>query len=139
MHMLAVGAILGFSLVWDGKNGVVWSQPIATFPYVKGFLPIVISWFASPTFAGIIAAVLFLLNRHLVLRRPNSVQLAFWVLPILVGLTVFINLFFVLYKVRKPIHSYWRGRLLYADLNGPRRGFKQVGLFEAQVYTGGVL
>jgi hypothetical protein len=39
--------------------------------------------------------------RHAVLRRQNSTVLACIALPILVLLTVFIGLFFVLYKVMR--------------------------------------
>jgi hypothetical protein len=36
--------------------------------------------------------VLFLLVRTLVLRRANSTKIAFWVLPVLMLITFFINL-----------------------------------------------
>lgn len=43
-----------------------------TFPYRTGLVTVVISWFASPVCACIVSAVLFILNRTLVLRRKNS-------------------------------------------------------------------
>jgi hypothetical protein len=42
--------------------------------------------------AALITLVLFLLVRTLVLRRANSTKIAFWVLPVLMLLTFFINL-----------------------------------------------
>ena len=43
-----VGGIMGFSLVYKGVEGVVWNKTIPDFPYVAGFVPIVISWISSP-------------------------------------------------------------------------------------------
>ena len=51
-----------------------------------------------PIHSGIAAGVLYFFNRLIVLRRQNSTTLAIWVFPLLVFLTVFINLFFVIYK-----------------------------------------
>jgi phosphate/sulfate permease len=63
---------------------------------VGGIVPIVISWFLSPLMAALITLVLFLVVRTLVLRRANSTKIAFYVLPVLILLTFFINLFFIL-------------------------------------------
>jgi sodium-dependent phosphate transporter len=91
-----VGGILGFALVYGGSNAVVWYEPIKDFPFVAGIVPVVISWFLSPLLAGLITLVLFVLIRSIVLRRANSTKIAFWVLPFLMVLTFFINLFFIL-------------------------------------------
>jgi phosphate/sulfate permease len=79
---------------------VVWYEPKADFPYVGGIVPIVISWFLSPLLAALITLVLFLAVRTLVLRRANSTKIAFYVLPVLILLTFFINLFFILVSAR---------------------------------------
>ncbi len=96
-----IGSVIGFTLVWGGNNAIIWVEKTDEFPYVKGLVPIVISWFTSPLMSSMIAAVIFLGNRHLVLRRHNSSQAAYFALPPLVFLTIFINLFFVLYKGAK--------------------------------------
>jgi sodium-dependent phosphate transporter len=92
----AVGGIIGFALVFGGAGGVVWYEPTKDFPYVTGIIPVIISWFLSPLLAALITLVLFLIIRTFVLRRTNSTKVAFWVLPILMVLTFFINLFFIL-------------------------------------------
>ena len=42
----------------------------------------------------------FTCDRALVLRRPNSSSIALWLLPVLVLVTIFINIFFILQQVR---------------------------------------
>eukprot|EP00198_Chlamydomonas_reinhardtii_P005535 XP_001694871.1 sodium/phosphate symporter [Chlamydomonas reinhardtii] len=93
-----IGAVLGFALVWGGSGAVVWNDRKKEFPYSTGLVPVVCSWFVSPITAGIAAGILYFFNRLIVLRRQNSTTLAIWVFPLLVFLTVFINLFFVIYK-----------------------------------------
>lgn len=94
-----VGAVMGIALAWGGAKAVVWNDSAPTeFPYVKGFVVIVISWFLSPIVSGIAAAAFFLATRTAILRRKNSFMLAFWALPAIVLLCVFIMVFFVLYK-----------------------------------------
>ena len=61
--LLAVGAVLAFSLVWGGPGSVVWADPIATFPYYKGLVPVVVSWCLAPLSAMAVAAATFLTNR----------------------------------------------------------------------------
>lgn len=95
---LQVGGIIGFSLAFGGANAVVWYEPIPTFPYVAGLVPIVISWFLSPVAAGIVAFVIFLAVRTVVLRRANSTNIAFYVLPVLIIITIWVNLFFILVR-----------------------------------------
>ncbi len=92
---------MGFSLVYGGWNGVLWHQETGTFPYTKGFLPVVLSWFFSPIVGGILASIIFALNRTCILRRKAATTLAIWSVPILVFVTVYINLLFVLAKVRR--------------------------------------
>ena len=92
---------MGFSLVYGGWNGVLWHEERGDFPYTKGFLPVVLSWFFSPFLGGILSAIIFYLNRLCILRRKNSANLAIWSLPVLLFLTTFINLMFVLAKGAK--------------------------------------
>ncbi len=91
-----IGAIMGFALVYGGINGVIWSKQIGSFPFVGGFLPVVLSWFFSPCIGGILGAIIFNLCRFCILRRQNSTNLAIWAIPVLIFITLFINLTFVL-------------------------------------------
>jgi sodium-dependent phosphate transporter len=99
-----IGAIIGFALVWDGKNAVVWAQKDpsgSTFPPYKGVVSIVMAWFAAPILTGATAALIFGLVRFLVLRRKNAYTMSFWCLPPMVLITVFINVYFVFTKGAK--------------------------------------
>lgn len=60
---------------------------------------IVASWFISPLMSGIMAYVLYMILRLAVLRGAASYKKAIWCLPILLFVTLFVNMFFILYKV----------------------------------------
>jgi len=97
-----IGGILGFSLVFAGKDGVMWAVPDSkSFPPYKGVVPIILSWFVSPILTGTASALIFTSTRALVLRRPNSYKLSYYVLPPMVLLTTWINIYFVLTKGAK--------------------------------------
>ena len=99
---------MGFSLVYGGFDGVLWHQERGDFPYTKGFLSVVLSWFFSPFLGGILSSIIFYLNRLCILRRKNSANLAIWSLPILLFLTVFINMMFVLAKgAKSDLQKVW--------------------------------
>lgn len=59
-------------------------------------VPIFLSWFFSPILTGTCSAFIFFLVRTFVMRRQNARKLVFWVLPVAVFITTFINIFFVL-------------------------------------------
>jgi hypothetical protein len=82
-----IGGIIGFSLVANYGQGIQWFQ----------LLRIVISWFASPVLSGLIASCAFAMLRHLVLRRENSMELALRTYPVVVGLTIAINGYYIFY------------------------------------------
>jgi phosphate/sulfate permease len=86
----------GFALAFGGGSAVSWYEPRPDFPYVRGIVPIVVSWFLSPLLAALITLVFFLIIRTAVLRRQNSTKVAFWVLPFLIFFTIFVSLLFVL-------------------------------------------
>ncbi|GFH27892.1 phosphate transporter [Haematococcus lacustris] len=91
-----IGSIMGFSLVFGGGDAVKWAVPDpSAFPPYKGVVPIILAWFISPIFTSIAAGLLFMALRMFVLRRQNGNTLAFWLLPFLVMLTVYICVFFV--------------------------------------------
>jgi len=93
-----IGGIVGFALAFKGGEAVVWNEETLEFPFRKGITVIIISWFTSPVFACIGAIIIFGLCRSLVLRRENSFQKSFYILPAAILLTLFINVFFVLSK-----------------------------------------
>lgn len=95
----AVGGIIGFALVYRGSSAVQWATPDPkSFPPYKGVVPIIMSWFLSPVLTATAAALIFFILRTCVLRRQNSYNLAFWVLPIAVFITTFVNTYFVFAK-----------------------------------------
>jgi sodium-dependent phosphate transporter len=69
---------------------------VADCACLQGVVPIILSWFFSPVLTGAASAFIFFLVRTLVMRRQNARKLVFWVLPIAVFITTFINIFFVL-------------------------------------------
>lgn len=96
-----IGSVIGFTLVWKGSDAVIWMEATDDFPFVKGIVPIIISWFTSPILSCAISSIIFGLNRYFILKKKNSAKIAYYALPPLVLVTVFINLFFILYKGAK--------------------------------------
>jgi hypothetical protein len=76
-----------------------------SFPFIGGMVPVFVSWFLSPLLAALITLVLFLVIRTFVLRRKNSTSISYWVLPVLVFVTIFINIFFIITKGAKNLVS----------------------------------
>lgn len=74
------------------------SNAALPFPPFKGVLIIVLSWFFSPVLTGIASSILFLISRTLVLRHANAYKRAFFVIPPLAFLTLWVNVYFVLTK-----------------------------------------
>ena len=72
------------------------NRRIPDFPFISGVSVIVASWFVSPLLAGVMAYALFWVLRVLVLRSKNSAVRSIYVLPILLFVTIFVNLFFIL-------------------------------------------
>lgn len=107
--LCAVGAIMGFALCFGGAGAVQWATPDpGSFPPYKGVVPIILSWFFSPVLTGAASAFIFFMVRTFVMRRENARNLVFWVLPIAVMITVFINIFFVFTKgAAKTLGNNW--------------------------------
>ena len=93
-----VGGIMGFSLVYKGADGVVWMNSIPDFPYVAGFVPIVISWISSPIITAALSALFYSGIRKFIFKSTNAVQRSIYFLPLVVFGTVFIESFFILSK-----------------------------------------
>ena len=98
-----VGGMVGMALVLGGSDCVIWYQHVETFPYIGGVGGIVISWFISPVFSGLIAMGIFFTTRTLVLRHNFNTNRINWVYPILIGSTITINTFFIIYKGAKGL------------------------------------
>jgi sodium-dependent phosphate transporter len=98
-----VGGMIGMAIALKGVNCVIWYKPLTTFPYVGGVSGIVISWFISPLFSAIIAATLFATLRIFVLRHDFKTKRINFTYPFLIGSTMFINCFFIIYKGAKGL------------------------------------
>jgi solute carrier family 20 (sodium-dependent phosphate transporter) len=100
-----IGGIIGFALVWNGVDGVKWAdKDDSKFPPYAGVLPIILSWFVAPLLTAAASGLIFGLCRFLVLRRANGLQLSYYVLPLAVFLTTFVNIYFVFTKVHNCSH-----------------------------------
>ena len=93
-----VGGIMGFSLVYKGVDGVVWIKSVPDFPYVAGFVPIVISWVSSPIICAIISAGIYSTVRYTIIKTSNAVQRSVYFLPVVVFVSFFIEFIFILSK-----------------------------------------
>ncbi|KAG7221381.1 hypothetical protein INR49_017257, partial [Caranx melampygus] len=82
-----VGATIGFSMVAIGTKGVQWMQ----------LVKIVASWFISPLLSGLMSGILFLLIRHFILNKDDSVPNGLRALPIFYATTIGINTFSIMY------------------------------------------
>jgi len=98
-----VGGMIGMTMLAGGMDCVIWYKVTDSFPYVGGVSGIVLSWFLSPIFSAIIAGFIFFITRLTVLRRENSFNKSYVLLPVLVGLTLLLNSFFIIYKGGKGI------------------------------------
>ena len=98
-----VGGMIGMAMALKGSDCVIWYKPVETFPYVGGVGGIVMSWFLSPLFSGIIAAGVFGVTRIYVLRQNFNSYRINWAYPILIGSTMTINTFFIIYKGAKGL------------------------------------
>jgi sodium-dependent phosphate transporter len=93
-----VGGIMGFSLVYKGVDGVVWNKSLPDFPYVAGFVPIVISWISSPIISALMSAGFYSLIKYFVFKSTHGVWRSIHLLPFVVFVTFFIESFFILSK-----------------------------------------
>lgn len=83
-----IGAIVGFSLAYGGKNAVNWDK--------IGL--VVASWIVSPLLAGIFSLIIFYLINTLVFKKDNPINRIIYLFPILTFITFFINSLFIIYK-----------------------------------------
>ncbi|XP_076325825.1 sodium-dependent phosphate transporter 1-B-like [Tachypleus tridentatus] len=100
-----VGAVVGFSLVARGSSGIQWNK--------LGF--IVASWFISPVLSGTVSVLIFIIIRHLILKKENQLEVGLTFLPFIYAFTVFVNVFSVVHdgpSVLKLDKIYWWGALI---------------------------
>ena len=98
-----VGGMIGMTIALVGSDCVIWYKPVETFPYIGGVGGIVMSWFISPIFSGIISSLLFVILRSQVLRYPYESNRLNYLYPILIAITLIINSFFIIYKGAKGL------------------------------------
>lgn len=85
-----VGAVLGVGIAAFGGNSINWGW--------SGFGQIVTSWFLSPVFAGVVAAIIYMLTKYAILRQKDSVKWAIRVIPVYFFFTTAIEAFYLIYK-----------------------------------------
>lgn len=83
-----IGAIVGFSLAYGGKDAVNWDK----------IWLVISSWVASPFIAGVIAMFLFFTINKLVFQRPHAFENTQKIFPVITFFTFFINCLFIIYK-----------------------------------------
>jgi len=98
-----VGGMIGMTIALAGTDCVIWYKQVDTFPYIGGVMGIVMSWIISPVFSGILSSLLFALVRSQVLRYNYESKRLNYVYPLLVGGTLTINSFFIIYKGAKGL------------------------------------
>ena len=80
---------------------------------------IVVSWFLSPLISGVVSLGFWMVIRQLILRAPNSADRAIKSYPLLVGLTVFVNVLFVVLKVSDfPVLMTIAGAIVVGIISG---------------------
>ena len=99
-----VGGMIGMSLALGGTDCVVWLSHKETFPYIGGVGGIVLSWVISPLFSGMIASSIYYITRLYVLRYDFNTNRIFCLYPVLIGSTITLNTFFIIYKGAKGLN-----------------------------------
>ena len=98
-----VGGMIGMTMALKGARCVNWYEEKELFPYVGGVSGIVLSWLISPLFSAIISSTLYTTIRQFILRSPHSFNRTKYLFPVLVGGTVSLNTFFIIYKGAKGL------------------------------------
>lgn len=98
-----VGGMIGMTIALKGARCVTWYEEKELFPYVGGVSGIVLSWFISPVFSAMISSTLYATIRQFILRSPHSFKRTKYLFPVLVGGTVSLNSFFIIYKGAKGL------------------------------------
>ncbi|CCW63995.1 unnamed protein product [Phytomonas sp. EM1] len=115
-HQSVAGGILGFSLVYGGFGAVHWADHSNSFPYVTGVVPIIISWIASPIFAGVVSILIYYVVRYLILQRKNCSRVAPYTLPAVVFITCLMEFFFIFLIAAGSKLGWSAGRALWVSV-----------------------
>lgn len=89
-HQSIAGGIIGFALVYGGKDAVIWAGRSTQFPFVSGVVPIVLSWIISPLLAGSVAALIYAAVRYPLLNRTYAIRVAPLAFPLIACITAFL-------------------------------------------------
>ncbi|KAI8990955.1 phosphate transporter [Mycotypha africana] len=85
-----VGAIIGVGISAFGAGSIDWSW--------NGVSQIIASWFISPVCAGIVAAIIYTITKHAILRRVESFKWGIRLVPVYFFFTAAIEAFYIIYK-----------------------------------------
>ena len=83
-----IGGMVGMAVVSVGWNAVKWIE----------VLKVAISWIVSPVLSGLISTLVFWVVRKFILRSKEPLKRSFRSYPIIVAVTIALNLFLVLFK-----------------------------------------
>lgn len=95
--------MMSMTIAIKGPNCVIWYKSLDNFPFIGGVSGMVISWVVSPLLSGIISSTTFIIIRKFILRKRYEDKYIYYGFPILVGITILINTFFIVYKGAKGI------------------------------------
>lgn len=98
-----VGGMIGMAIALKGPDCVIWYENTGEFPYIGGVGGIILSWFISPCLSGLLSMMLFYSIRALVLRKEFESNRLQHLYPCLIGMTLLINTFFIIYKGAKGL------------------------------------
>lgn len=113
-----IGSVVGFALVFRGPGGVMWASKADEFPFVKGFVPVAISWVTSPVLALLAAMAVFWLLRRFVLRQTtaNASRRTAVSFVVITFFTVWLNMFFIFAKGMKDRIKWSVGQSTWVSL-----------------------
>ena len=87
-----VAAVVGFGMVIaiqeDNPDIIKWNK----------IYKIMISWIIAPILGGGLGFIIFNINKYGAFERKNPVKNAFRIFPVMLGLTIGANIFFIIYK-----------------------------------------
>lgn len=89
----AVGGVIALAIATKGYESVSWDK--------VGL--IIASWFISPVMSAVMAAIMYLLVHHLILKHDNAVQRAKLSAPVFVFIITFVIALFTIYKGGKGL------------------------------------
>lgn len=96
-----IGGIIGMALAAHGASAIVWfdfDEDKEALKKFTGVAPIIVSWVISPVLSALLAVFLFWFVRTFILHHARSRERAFIFFPFLVGLTIALNVYFIIYK-----------------------------------------